>query len=387
MIILINAISARQGGGQTYLKNLLGCPLPSEVKAIYMLLSDNLTLNTSPSATIERLYTRVPVRNPFVRAAWERFFLPGLLRRLKVDVLFCPGGVVSTRPPKGCRVVTMFRNMIPFDMAQRRRMPLGYARFRNWLLERVMLQSMMRADLVIFISTFAKTLIERRSNGALGQTAVIPHGVNQRFLVNQNMRAAPLPPRLPKGGYFLYVSTLDFYKAQLEVVRGYAMSRKKAGFSEKLVLAGPENPAYGMLVRQEIQQLGLDDSVIVAGSIPYEDLPAVYQNATVNIFASESENCPNILLEALAAGRPIICSSRPPMPEFGGDAVAYFDPSSPEDFASCLLGVLSDAATMQSLAAAARCRALQYDWSVSAERTWSAILRLGETSAAADTAQ
>lgn len=385
MIILINAISARQGGGQTYLKNLLDRPPPPEVKAIYMLLADNLTLNALPSAKIERLYARAPVRNPFVRAAWERFVLPGLLRRLKVDVLFCPGGVVSTRPPTGCRVVTMFRNMIPFDMAQRRRMPFGYGRFRNWLLERVMLQSMMKADLVIFISAFAKKLIEHRSQGALAQTTIIPHGVNRRFLVNQHAQAAPLPPWLPGNGYFLYVSTLDFYKAQLEVVQGYAIARKKEGISEKLVLAGPENPAYGVLVRQEIQRLGLDDCVIVAGSIPYEDLPAVYQNATVNIFASESENCPNILLEAMAAGRPIICSNRPPMPEFGGDAVAYFDPSSPEDFASCLLGVLADAATMQSLAAAARSRALQYDWSVSAERTWSAILRLGKTPASADT--
>ena len=39
------------------------------------------------------------------------------------------------------------------------------------------------------------------------------------------------------------------------------------------------------------------------GAIPHDTLPAVYHHALISIFASESENCPNILLESLAASR------------------------------------------------------------------------------------
>ena len=40
----------------------------------------------------------------------------------------------------------------------------------------------------------------------------------------------------------------------------------------------------------EIARLRLQDDVILAGTIPYRDLPAVYHHAFINIFASESEN-------------------------------------------------------------------------------------------------
>ena len=45
------------------------------------------------------------------------------------------------------------------------------------------------------------------------------------------------------------------------------------------------------------------------------------------------KNCPNILLEAMASGKAILCSNFNPMPEFGGKAVEYFDPSNIHDIA------------------------------------------------------
>ena len=374
MKILINALSARQGGGQTYLLNLLKRSPRAEVGEVFILAPRSLLI-PEDRPNVRRVEVGWPVENPFSRAIWEKIFLPGLIRKLGADVLFCPGGVIGAVAPDGCKTVTMFRNMIPFDLAQRRRYPLGYMRLRNWILQRLMLRSMLEADLVIFISEFARQVIEKYAPRPLKSSIVIPHGINPDFRVAGKVDM-PRPVWVPEGPYLLYVSTLDYYKAQIEVVQGFALFRQRSGSGHKLVLVGPENPDYGRRLRAEIRRLQLESHVLVVGSVPYTELPGAYRHAVVNVFASESENCPNILLEALAAGRPVLSSCRPPMPEFGGDAVVYFDPASPREFAQKLALIVGDAALREKLALQALQRSAIYDWDRAADQTWKAIYGL-----------
>jgi glycosyltransferase involved in cell wall biosynthesis len=267
----------------------------------------------------------------------------------------------------------MFRNMIPFDRVQRKRYPLGYMRVRIWLLERVMLRSMLRADVVIFVSDFARRVIEQRVPECIKRAVVIPHGVGPEFRVG-SVRAQR-PGWLPAGDYLLYVSTFDVYKAQLEVVRGFSLLKARRGGTERLVLVGSErqNPNYSSKVRAEIMRLGLEKDVNIVGLVPYQELPGVYQNALINIFAAESENCPNILLEAMAAGRPVVSSNFSPMPEFGGDAVVYFNPQEPQDFADKVGKILDDPSVLRAFGQRAAERALRYDWEAAAATTWQTI--------------
>ena len=374
MRILLNALSARQGGGQTYVSSLLNF-FPVECAAeIFVLAPDTLLLPTQRD-NIKRIPVNWPVENCLVRAAWERLCLPRLARQLRADVLFCPGGIIGSRVPKGCKTVTTFQNMLAIDLKGRRQFPLGYIRFRLWVLEKVMLRSMIRSDLVIFISEFGREVVNGRANRPIKNVVVIPHGISNSFR-NRLAVGSHRPEWLPRGDYLLYVSTIDFYKAQVEVVRAYARLKSLRATSEKLVLAGPESPDYGLMVRNEIRRNSLDGDVMLVGNIPYEQMPGLYQHALVNIFASECENCPNILLEALAAGRPVFSSNLPPMTELAGDAAVYFDPKSPEELGEKLASVLTDADQMRTLAVAADERSRLYDWSSAARVTWQAIQQL-----------
>lgn len=374
MKVLINAFSARQGGGQTYLLNLLKF-IPTDMRAEVFVLAPYSFQIPLDHENVKRIQINWPVKNPFLRALWEKVRLPRLLRELGIDILFCPGGIITTTPPPRCKTVTMFRNMIPFDLSQRQKYPLGYARVRNWILQRVMLRSMQQADLVIFISEYARKVIERFSERPLGLTQVIPHGINPNYR-NIDSTTVVRPSWLPKEDYLLYVSTLDVYKAQVQVVQAFAKLKQLRVTTEKLLLIGPENPYYGKKVRDEIRLNRLDDDVLIIGTIPYSELPAVYCHALVNVFASESENCPNILLEALAAGRPVLASNRPPMPEFGGNAAVYFDPELPGELAEKLAHILENPAVMVEMSALAKQRSFLYDWHVAAQQTWRAISAL-----------
>jgi len=266
--------------------------------------------------------------------------------------------------------------MLPFDYIQRVRYPYGrFKRIRLYLLEQMMRRSIRHADLVIFVSQFANQTIEQRLGQNLKKSLCIPHGVADHFKVAQQ-NDIPKPTWLPKDDYFLYVSLFGVFKNQIEVVRGFNFLRQKRFTPEKLVLVGPNHNLEGNRVRREILKLGLKNDVMLIGTMEHKSLPAVYRHAKVNIFASECENCPNILLEAMGAGRPLMVSDRLPMPEFAGDAAVYFDPSSPEDLANKMALLLDDSSRIEQLAEKARERSAQFDWHGCARRTWQAIADL-----------
>jgi glycosyltransferase involved in cell wall biosynthesis len=378
MKIFINALSAKQGGGQTYVRNLLS-NVPEDCRStIYVIAPESLSLPTADNI-IRLPVRRAATNNPYIRTVWEALVLPRLLVRLGIDVLFCPGGAVPNWLPRGCKVVTTFQNMMPFDLRQRAKYPLGLMRLRNWILERTLLAGMLRSNLVIFISEFAKSVIDARVGQHTVRGVVIPHGIDSRFRLTSS--ELPRPSWLPKSEYFLYVSTLDVYKAQVEVVEAYSIFRRTTQCDTKLVLVGPEYKPYAEKVHAKVAELGLQENVLIIGNVPHHELPAAYQHAKINIYASETENCPFILLEALCAGRPMLVSSRPPMPEFAGDAVMYFDPSRPDDLARGLESIMSNNALQEELGRKAFDQAEQYRWEATGKKTWQEISRLSESSA------
>ena len=380
MKIVINAYSARLGGGQTYLKNLLARVARFPEIEVYIFAPATLVLPDSPN--VRRMHSRWPTTNPLLRVVWERILLPRFLRRIGADVLFCPGGVVATRVPPGCKVVTMFRNMIPFDPDLLAKMPWGLQRLRNLILRRVLLRSMAGADLTIFISDHTRALIERLAR--IPNPVTIPHGISNVFRTRDTAR----PANAPTGKYLLYVSRFDLYKHHMEVVRAFHALPASLKDGVSLVFLGESDMPQANAVRELIGQLHLGEKVLIGGAVPYESLPAWYAHAHAVLFASSCENCPNILLESMASGRPVLSSNVMPMPEFGGDGIAYFSPFDPADISAALARVLADAAYAEQVGDAALNMSKRYDWDRTARETLSAILALhGKPPVAAAQAQ
>ena len=367
-VMLIDALSARRGGGQTYLRNLLTRLPAGEPAQIYVLAQPEL------EAELARDRVRVvqpnwPMHNGLLLSIWKKLFLRRYAEKLGAGLVFFPGGIVGAAIPRGARSATMFRNVIPFDMTQRRRYGLSYQRLRNWLLERVMLKGMLGADRVIFLSDYGRSLIEKHAGHAIAGAVTIPHGVTDAFRTGGSR-----PVWLPRTPYVLYVSTFEPYKAQIEVVQAFARVAREWKEPLSLVLLGYQHTPYGERVQREIAMLGLSERVVMPGNRPYSELPAANHHALITVFASEAENCPNVLLEAMASGKPILCSNRPPMPEFGGDAVWYFDPANVDELATKLARLLREPETRTALAACAGERSRRYDWDETARRTWAALL-------------
>ena len=367
--ILFSALSSRRGGGITYIRNIVrGFPRGAGHRLTILSPKPIEDLPEHPDvvwlqapAWTERPLWRILLGTPYFRFLWPR-------RRDFDAVYFAGGSFDIALPPGVCRIVA-FRNMLPFDHRARRLYPLGWARFRHWLLEFVQGAAFRKADLIVFISEYARHIIDRLVVPRRGRSVVIPHGAT----LTEGSLDPAIAARLPER-YVLYLSIFEVYKQQVELVEAWALLRRLRPTTEKLVLAGPVASSYAGLVRAAITRHGLADEVILTGPVRHDQISDLARKATLNLFLSTCENCPNILLELLLVGRPLIVSDREPMPELGGPGLVYVDPENPPAIAAAVAHLLDDPQASAAVAAAALERSKRYSWADTARRTWEAIL-------------
>jgi glycosyltransferase involved in cell wall biosynthesis len=374
MIIAIDLHNIRDGGGVNYIRNLLEAADPERdgFTHVHLIGSPRVLawFPNRPWATkhgFDILDRPLPVRLWFI---FNR--LPKIFNQLGCDVLYAPGGVAfgNVRP-----YVTISRNMMPF----RPNFWGMYARFsrdraRLRLLRRINFLSFARADGLIYLSETAREVIGARAP----ITAVISHGVDHnRFRPlragNRRFPEANEPVRV------VYPSRLEPYKHQLEVLDAFAQLAREYP-NARLDLYGPANPAYLPEVEASIRRSDPDGVRIrYHGEIANAELPRIYAESDLLVFASSCENLPNILIEAMACGIPICSSERSPMPEVGGGAFLYFDPEQPGTIAESLREALNNPKATAARAAQGVAQAQAFSWERTARDTFGLLAAVART--------
>ena len=78
----------------------------------------------------------------------------------------------------------------------------------------------------------------------------------------------------------------------------------------------------------------------------------------------------------MGAGVPILCSDYQPMPEFGGNALAYVSPDRPDRIRDGIVELLDDRDMAIELATKMARQVKLYDWDRTAQKTWDVILSI-----------
>ena len=374
MKLLVNALSALQGGGQVYISSIL--PFVKKYPDIETyVVCDPQFAHLYDNPSVEVLTYRNVSKKIMNRLMWEKFELPRIQKKLKIDLVFYPGGIISFEPSEFCKTAVTFQNMLIFDEKNRKKYPFGTQRLRLFLLEQISKRSFANTDLVIFISDFAKNVIDNLIPQRKGKSVVIHHGLNESFRT-AGKNQIPRCPLLPEGEYLLYVSVINTFKAQIEVLYSYHNLTQKRKTKEKLLFVGPKYYRYEKMLRGEIRRLHLEDKAIIIGEIPAGLMPSVFHYAKAHIFASTCENCPNIVIESLGSGRPLFLSKILPMPEIAGSSAVYFDPYRPQELACLLNEYLDNEELMNEMGRRAFERSFNFDWSKTAHQTFEAFENL-----------
>lgn len=280
------------------------------------------------------------------------------------------GSVCRFRP-----AVTMSRDMLSYEPGEIGRYGFGKARLRLIALRYVQNRSLKFSDGAIFLTRYAADVIQKCS-APLPNVAYVPHGVGRAFRVNEPDRPWPMAGERPIR--CLYISNVLPYKHQWEVVRAVAQLRRQ-GFDLRLELVGGgDGKAQKRLETQIAESDPHRTFVTQRDFVPQHTLPEFLATADLFVFASSCENMPNTLLEAMAAGLPIACSNRGPMPEVLEDGGVYFDPENPESIAAAIADLITDSCKRVRLAGRARELSQRYSWARCAQETFSFIAQTAE---------
>lgn len=366
----VDASNISQGGGLTHLMRLVHAIDERSVQF------DQVVIWTSSSTAKhfpQRPWLKVLSPDWCNSGMMSRFFyqqthIPRYIREEGCHVLFSPGGTL----PVWCPVptVAMSQNMLPFEPDNALLFgTFNPMRFKMWVLRFTQGISFKRASGVLFLTEYARTTVSGFLKGIAGMTTIVPHGVESRFFQapREQRSSQDLSPESPF--HFLYVSIMMPYKHQIEVVTAMARLRKQ-GLPVSLTLVGAEWGNYGPSVLAKVKELDPTASFLhTAGHMPFENLHALYKEADAFIFASSCENLPNILIEAMAAGLPILSSDRGPMPEVLGDSGLYFNPSSVDSICDAVKRLVDCKEQRASMAKACWEKAKCYSWENCAQDT------------------
>lgn len=367
MRIGIDASNLRQGGGVTHLVQLLAAADPPASRV------DRVVV-WGAAALLEQLPDRpwltreAPkgLDSGVGRARWQHRTLAQAAAG-RVDLLFLPGGTYLGRFRP---FVTMFRNMLPFDAAELSRQSSARLRLKMRALRAAQTRTFRRADGLIFLNEYARDVIVSAIRDIHGRTAVIPHGLDPRFFTAPRTQAPLAAYSDARPFRWLYVSAIYDYKRPWNVAEAAAQVRA-AGLPIVIEFLGPAFRSSMDRLTQTIDRLDPHRTFLtIAPSVAHADLARRYAAADAFVFASTCENMPNSLLEAMAAGLPIACSDRAPMPAILQDGGVYFDPERPASIAAALEALMRDPVQRATLGARAHDLARPYSWSRAACETF-----------------
>ena len=366
--IFLSALASRTGGGLAYVQDLLA-HFPHEGDRVSILSPLPIEgLPDRPDVEWIRAprWTIHPVSRFLLGWIWFRFLWS---RRREFDVAFFAGGSFDAPLPRSVPTVVVFRNMLPYDRAARGRYPFGWMRLRHALLWHVQGWAMRRADRVIFISDHGRRVIDRTFRHRRGDSLTIHHDLSEAQIPLATATARRVPER-----FVLYLSSIDAYKAQVELVEAWARLRATRATDEKLLLVGPEYPPYARRVRKAIRRHGLEGEVILFGAVHSWEVQDLARRARLNLFLSCCENCPHSLIELMSSGRPILVSGLEPMTELGGPELEYVDPYDVAGVANGIARLLDDVGLRERVGRAAEQRSWHFRAHRSGNGTWKAVL-------------
>ncbi len=171
---------------------------------------------------------------------------------------------------------------------------------------------------------------------------------------------------LPQPGFVLAVGTLEPRKNLPRLVDAYRTLDAELQQSHPLVVVG----ALGWETGETLQALrSLGERATMLGFVSDAALAELYRRCAVFCYPSLGEGFGLPVLEAMAAGAPVVTSALSSLPEVGGDAAEYVDPHDVAAVAAGIRRVLVDPALRRRLAEAGPKRAADFSWASFAEQT------------------
>ena len=351
------------GGSETYLlETLRALTRRDDVPELVLFANlENAEKLRAEFPGAEVIELRVAATNRYSRIVVEQLRLPWLVKRACVDVLWSPG---YTAPavcacPQVATLLDMQYKRFPEDV--------------SWLAARTMdvlyPLAAWRSRTVVAISEFSKSEIASFIGIAPSKIAVTYPGVDPAF----GEAAGPPPGEVRGRPYLLCVAHSYPHKNLALLIR--AFGRLTGEFPHRLVLVG--KPRRGEAeVKAALEGIPRGD-VVRLRELPCQSMRPLYQGANWFVFPSLYEGFGLPVLEAMAAGVPVLTTREGAISEVGGDAVRYADGRDEAAFAAAMREAIQlPREDRTRLVRMAKTRAASFTWEASAAGLWQVLVKV-----------
>lgn len=279
-----------------------------------------------------------------------------------VDVFHAPFNIVGRGVP--CPTVVTIHDLIWLED------PLA-AEGLSWLspiqipyYRSGILRALKSARRIIAISRATADRIAAVMQSAVPRVRVIPHGVDARF------RPAASPSRAREAAakvigsdapYMLVIGQNAPFKNHAGIIQAFAAS----GLAPSVELVMVQRLYAGARLRGLAKELGVASSVRWISTVDDGSVITLLQGALALIQFSRHEGFGMPVVEAMAAGAPVIASDIPALREVLGGA-GVLAPLDPRELATAMRRVATDAGLRAELSSRGLERALSFSWDRSA---------------------
>ncbi len=201
-----------------------------------------------------------------------------------------------------------------------------------------------RADAVIAISYAVKDWLVKEHRVPPGKVHVIHYGIEPERFASLGEAKAGEGDRPVIGT----IGRLEPVKGHETLVRAMPLVLSRHP-QARLRIAGHDPWGYSGSLRRLSESLGLEERVELLGFV--EDIPSFLREIDVFAFASRSEGFGQVVIEAMAAKRPVVVSAIPPLTEIVVDKETglWAKPEDPSSFAEAIIWLLTHRAEAKKM--------------------------------------
>lgn len=314
--------------------DLLGAVGQAEADDIEVVLFASRRLAKARPDTFDRLESHVlplPLATGPLRLLTDRAWLPGALRRARVDVLHHATGTPSVSSPVP-RILTI-DDLAPIEQ------PRGLDRARALQARRTLPEAVRQAAATVVPSAYVRDRIVDVLGADPARVAVVP------WPLPPHPAATPIDTVMARYGIIgkivLVPSSDRSGQAHLVAVRAMKHLASRHKDTTVVLLGGGDEPAKA--VQEAIRTLGLTERVMHLGTVPDPVRSALYEHAAVVVDLAIETGFAHDVLEAMACGVPVVVADAGAAPELVGDAGAVVAPGDEAQLAVEVHRVLDDA--------------------------------------------
>ncbi|MES2003609.1 MAG: glycosyltransferase family 1 protein [Bacteroidota bacterium] len=305
-------------------------------------------------------------RHPLAFKYWYDVKAPLALRKYKPDVWIQPYGFCSTTS-------TIPQLLLVHDLAY-----LHYPEFIPWYhrlyYQRYTKIFLKKARTLVTVSAYTRSDIIKNNQISNRNIHIVRGAAKKEFKPLTYTEKEQVKEGFADGReYFLFTGGIHPRKNLLNLLKAFSLFKKWQHSNMKLLVVGRLAWQYNDVLAK-LKTYKYRDDVVMLDYLPDEQLSRVTAAAYAMVYPSFFEGFGLPILEAMQSEVPVITSNTSSMPETGGDAALYADPSDPDAIAKQMLALYRDESNRSALIAAGKIRAAQFSWDKAASELWELVL-------------